>query len=592
MNGIAYSVEADASREIDDCALMEEWLHCFEQAIQRRDSGALEALFGEDCHWRDVVALTWHISPHDDRPHLVQGLLRAAAAVNPRQFRLDPQRLRPQRAHRNGADVIEGVFTFETDAGRCHGLLRLLAERPEQAFVLATVLDELKGHEEPVSKRRPTGSAYSRNFGGANWSDLRTREQAFEDRDPTVLIVGAGQAGLPIAARLRLLGVDALAIDRCVRIGDSWRERYHSLALHNQVKLNEMPYLPWPPNWPRYLPKDMVANWIETYAWAMECNVWTETELSKARFDAQAGHWIARLQRADGTERVMRPRHLVFANGVAGKPKRPDLPGLDKYGGTVMHTHDYRSGEAWKGRRAIVLGAGTSGHDVAQDLHCHGAHVTMVQRGPTTVASIKAAGLVHAIYYDEDISLEDCDLIAQASSYPLLVRGYQAAVKRMREIDGKLLEDLTAQGFKHDYGPDETGHQMKFRTRHGGYYLNCGCSEMIGAGEIGLVQHEDTDGFCETGLQLKTKEILEADLVVTATGYQSQQEVVRELLGDEIAARVGPIWGLAEDGELANMYRPTPQANLWFTGGGFAQARIYSKALALQIKARELGLVQ
>lgn len=591
MNDLGFTTEAGLREEASDATRVDAWLTRFEQALGRSDADALVSMFDEDCHWRDVVALTWKITPHDDLGSLVEGLIAASRTVRPRNFRRDPERLGPHRVSRHGVPVIEAVFEFETDAGRGHGLLRLVADRPERAFVLATVLDELKGHEEPVGKRRPTGAAYSRNFGGANWSDLRREEQAFEGRDPTVLIVGAGQAALPIAARLRLLSVDALAIDLQERVGDSWRHRYHSLALHNQAKLNEMPYMPWPPNWPRYLPKDMLAGWIETYAWAMECNVWTKTELLGARFDDEAGCWSARLRTADGSERVMRPKHLVFANGVAGKPKRPHVPGLDSFRGTVMHTHDYRSGEAWRGKRAIVLGAGTSGHDVAQDLHCHGAHVTMIQRGTITVASIKAAGLVHSIYYDEDISLDDCDLIAQASSYPLLVRGYQAAVRNMREMDRELLAGLAARGFKHDYGPDETGHQMKFRSRHGGYYLNCGCSDLIVSGEVDLVQHEDTDGFCGDGLRLKSGAVLPADLVVTATGYQSQQEVVGELLGDDIADRVGPIWGLGSNGEIANMYGPTPQPNLWFTGGGFAQARIYSKAIALQIKARELGLV-
>lgn len=571
--------------------LFDSWLARFSRALTDRDAAGLAEMFDQDCHWRDVVALTWSITPHDDRETLVRGLLGAAAQTAPAQFRRDPRRLAPHVVRRHGVEVIEGVFSFETLAGRCHGLLRLVAAAPDRAFTLATVLDELKGHEEALGDQRATGAAYSRNFGGANWSDLRARESAFADRDPAVLIVGAGQAGLPIAARLRLLGVDTLVIDRAARVGDSWRRRYHSLALHNKAKLNEMPYLAWPPQWPHYLPKDMVANWIETYAWAMECNVWTSTELTSARFDADTGTWRAMVQQGDGSTRLLHPRHLIFANGVAGKPLRPQVPGLDTFGGTVLHTHDYRSGAEWAGKRAIVLGAGTSAHDVAQDLHEHGAKVTMIQRSPVTVASIKAASLVHSVYYDEGLTLEDCDLISQASSYPLLLRGYRAAVQRMRQIDADLLERLAARGFRHDYGPEDAGHQMKFRTRHGGYYIDCGCSELIASGEIALVAHQDTDGFCPQGLRLASGQVLDADLVITATGYQNQQAVVRDLLGDDIADRVGPIWGLAEDGEIANMFRPTPQPNLWFIGGGFAQARIYSKAIAFQIKARELGLV-
>jgi putative flavoprotein involved in K+ transport len=439
--------------------------------------------------------------------------------------------------------------------------------------------------------RRPAGSAYSRTFGGDNWSDNRRKAQEYADHDPTVLIVGAGQAGLAIAARLGLLGVDTLLVDMRDRVGDIWRERYHSLALHNQVKLNHMPYLPWPPNWPKYLPKDMIAGWLETYAWAMECNVWNKTAFLGADYDDATGLWTVRLTRADGSERVMRPKHLVMANGVAGRPLMAKLPGLDRFNGSVIHTHHYREGAQWKGKKVIVVGVGTSAHDVAQDLHGHGAQVKMIQRGSATIASVKAAGLVHSVYYEEDLPLPDCDMIAAASSYPLLVRSYQAAVEKMKQVDADLLAGLNARGFKLDWGDDNTGHQMKFRRKHGGYYLNCGCSELIVAGEIGLIQHEDTAHFVEGGLLMKDGSVEEADLVVLATGYQSQEAVVREMLGDKIADRVGQIWGIAPNGEIANMFVSTPQPGLWFTGGGFAHCRIYSHFIAMGIKVREMGLV-
>jgi putative flavoprotein involved in K+ transport len=256
-----------------------------------------------------------------------------------------------------------------------------------------------------------------------------------------------------------------------------------------------------------------------------------------------------------------------------------------------MHTHDYKDGAKWTGKKVLIVGAGTSAHDVAQDLHGRGAHVKIIQRGSATVASVKAAGLVHSVYYEEDLPLEDCDMIAAASSYPLLVRAYQAAVEKMKVIDKDLLDGLAARGFKLDWGDDNTGHQMKFRRRHGGYYLNCGCSELIISGEVGLLQHEDTDGFCETGVRMKDGSVEAADLIVVATGYQSQEAVVREMLGDRTADRVGQIWGIAPNGEIASMFVATPQPGLWFTGGGFAHCRIYSHFIAMGIKVRELGLV-
>jgi putative flavoprotein involved in K+ transport len=575
-----------------DRQLVIQWLSAFESALTSGSEAALSAVLSDEVHWRDLMAFTWTITPHDTRGEAISDLIRLQPQVGACHFCLNEDATPPRRVRRHGVDSIEAFFVFETETARCSGILRLVATAPDRAWVIATRLDELKGHEEPIDARRPAGSAYSRNFGGDNWSDIRAKVSAFADRDPIVLIVGAGQAGLAIAARLGLLGMDTLIVDKRARVGDIWRERYHSLALHNQVKLNHMPYLPWPPNWPKYLPKDMIAGWLETYSWAMECNVWTNTEFLGGDYDDAKGEWVVRVRKADGTERIMRPRHLVMANGIAGRPLRPKLPGLDSFKGKVIHTHDYREGARWKGRKVLVVGAGTSGHDVAQDLHGHGAHVKIIQRGSATVASVKAAGMVHSVYYDEDLPLEECDMIAAASSYPLLVKGYQAAVVKMKEVDKDLLEGLTAQGFKLDWGEDETGHQMKFRRRHGGYYLNCGCSDLVITGEVGLIQHEDTAHFVDNGLLMQDGTVEEADLIVTATGYQSQELLVREMLGNKIADRVGQIWGIAPNGEIANMFVATPQAGLWFTGGGFAHCRIYSHYVAMGIKVRELGLVK
>ena len=585
MNEISRSLSFEAQMVAD-------WLVAFEAALKAGTEFALRrVLWGQEMHWRDLMAFTWTVTPHDTLNATVAGLLRTQPTIRAHNFQLTAGRTPPRRVMRHGVETIEAFFEFETETARCSGIVRLVAAEPDRAWVIATQLDELKGHEEPVGLRRPSGSAYSRTFGGDNWSDNRAKAQEYADHDPAVLIVGAGQAGLAIAARLGLLGVDTLLVDARARVGDIWRERYHSLALHNQVKLNHMPYLPWPPNWPKYLPKDMIAGWLETFAWAMECNVWGSTEFLGADYDDAAGQWTVRLRRADGSERVMNPRHLVMANGVAGRPMRAKLQGLDSFKGTVMHTHDYREGHQWQGKKVLVVGAGTSGHDVAQDLQGRGAQVKMIQRGATTIASVKAAGLVHSVYYDEDLPLQDCDLIAVASTYPLLVRSYQAAVVKMKVMDHDLLQGLAARGFKLDWGDDETGHQMKFRRRHGGYYLNCGCSELIVSGDIGLIQHEDTDGFVEFGLRMKDSSVEEADLIVLATGYQSQEVVVREMLGDRIADRVGQIWGINDAGEIANMFVATAQPGLWFIGGGFAQARIYSHFIAMGIKVREMGLV-
>ena len=140
-----------------------------------------------------------------------------------------------------------------------------------------------------------------------------------------MLIVGGGQAGLTLAARLGRLNVDTLVIDKNERIGDNWRKRYHSLALHNHTDINHLPYIPFPPHWPMYLPKDMLADWFEAYAWAMEINFWTGTELKQGRYDSATGTWTVTVRHLDGRERTLHPRHLVFANGIIGDRKSTRL---------------------------------------------------------------------------------------------------------------------------------------------------------------------------------------------------------------------------------------------------------------------------
>jgi hypothetical protein len=571
------------------------WLENFETALSRRDAEKIGALFRSDSHWRDLVAFTGTITSTLGVEKLASLLAGRQGEVKARDFRLAAGRTVPRRVRRLGTEVVEAIFAYETALGRGNGVVRLVpdAERGWEhcrAWVFLTTLEELRGFEEHVGTRRPSGEAYSRNFGGENWLDQRRKREAYDDRDPVVLVVGGGQAGLAIAARLNQLDVDTLVVDRWERIGDNWRQRYHSLALHNQIHVNHLPYMPFPPTWPKYIPKDMLGNWFEYYAGAMEINFWTGTEFAGATWDESARCWKARLKRLDGSERIMRPRHLVFANGVSGIPKIPELPGLDAFKGSVVHAHSFTDGSPWCGKRALVLGTGNSGHDVAQDLHSHGAATTIIQRGSTTVVSIDPSAKLNYALYDEGPPLEDCDLVATAATYPLIVRAYQLAVERMVEFDKELIAGLIARGFKYDLGEDKTGHQMKYRRRGGGYYLDAGCSGLIIGGEIGLLQFDAIERFVGEGALLRDGSVVPADLLVLATGYHTQTELVRRVLGEDIARRIGPIWDWGEDGEMNNMWKRTAQDGLWFIAGSLAQCRIYSKYLALQIKALEEGL--
>ncbi len=590
MNHPGHSVLAkDACSEQ---ALVEQWLASLETALHNGNQAAVAAHFApEDSHWRDFLAFTWSITPHRGAQEIAASMLSRQPDIQAHGFAVAKDRTAPRRVQRAGFEVIEAIIEFETAVGRGHGVVRLLADQPEHAFQFMTNLEELKGFEEKTGRNRPSGEAYSRNFGGMNWKDIQARNQNYDDREPTVLVVGGGQAGLTVAARLHQLGVDTLVIDKLERIGDCWRNRYHSLALHNHTDVNHLPYIPFPPNWPKYLPKDMLADWLEAYAWAMEVNCWAGTELISGSYDESTGTWTALVRRADGTERTLRPRHLIMANGIVGYPNIPSVPGLSEFKGDVLHTSEFTNGAHWRGKKALVLGTGNSGHDVAQDLYSNGVDTTIVQRGSTTVVSISpSAKLVYAIY-DDATSLEDADLLVNTNTLPVTRKNLQRLAARMVELDKDLIAGLKARGFKWDMGEDGAGHQMKIRSRFGGYYLNAGCSDLIINGEIGLLQSEQIDQFVAEGARLKDGALQPADLVVLATGFVSQQVLVGKLFGEEMAKHVGPIWGIAPDGEMNNMWKRTAQEGLWFVGSGFAACRQFSRTVALQIKAIEEGML-
>jgi putative flavoprotein involved in K+ transport len=346
----------------------------------------------------------------------------------------------------------------------------------------------------------------------------------------------------------------------------------------------------FPPNWPTYIPKDKLANWFEAYVEAMELNFWTETEFEGGRYDEKEGRWTVTLRRADGTKRTMHPRHVVLATGVSGIPSVPEIAGLKNFAGQVMHSSAYDDGENWKGKRAIVIGTGNSGHDIAQDLHSSGADVTMFQRSSTLVVSIEpSAQLVYAPYNEG--TLEDNDLIATSMPLQLARKSHRLTGEKSKALDQELLDGLARAGFKLDYGEDNTGWQFKYLTRGGGYYFNVGCSDLIIKGAIALKQFADLDTFTAEGAKMKDGEIIAADLVVLATGYKKQEELVRKLFGEAVEKRVGTIWGFGDEQELRNMYTRTGQPGLWLIAGGLAQCRIGSKHLALQIKAIEEGLL-
>lgn len=576
-------------------AKAQDWVAALDRALAAGDATAVGRLFVEDSHWRNLSGISWPLRTYSGRDRLARELTASAAEHGAGGFALDPATLAPRESAVAGRAVVEAAFRFRTRNGPGQGVVRLVDDDGDlRAWTFSSLLDIDRIVAERKAAAQSGPVSHSRDFAEPTWAERRAAEAAFEGREPDVLVVGGGHAGLSAAAEIQRLGRSVLIVDRETRIGDNWRLRYDGLKLHNKTPVNHLRYLPFPPTSPDYLPKEKVASWLEAYVEGLDLNFWTETAFEGADYDTATESWKAKVRRADGTRRVLRPKHIVLATSVSGTPNIPTIPTLDRYEGEVVHSSAFTDGAPWRDRPVLVIGTGTSAHDIAQELHADGARVTMMQRSPTLVVNVDPSAQIYdQLYLDDGPPLEVRDLLNASMPYPVTREVHKIVTARVKALDKPLLDRLEAVGFRLDFGEDGTGWPLKFRTRGGGYYFNVGCSDLIADGAIRLIQAADVDGFTPRGLRLDTGEEIAADLVVLGTGFKNQNHVVQELFGPEVGARVGPIWGLdPEYHELRKMWTRTGQPGLWFTGGAFSMCRIYSRFLALQIDAIEDGRLE
>lgn len=567
-----------------------DWLDALDRAMSVRDKATLETLFADDAYWRDLLAASWDFGTTKGPVGIAERLTEAGVSSGLCNFRLDPRYTAPSRQTRAGRDVVEAIFAFDTSIGKGNGVVRLQQQEDGRylAWGLMTSLQEIDGYPEAIDDRRP--ERIQTENPNENCLDQRDRESDFSNSEPEVLIVGAGQCGLMIAARLKAMGVRILMVDRVTRVGDNWRERYHTLQLHNELCTVDFPYTAFPRSWPSYLPKDLYATWMEFYSDAMLFPFWNETNFDGAEFDDSSKTWRARLTR-NGESLVLRPQHIVLATGgVSGRKFYPKLPGLDRFKGTVIHSSDVSPAPEFRGKKALVVGTSTSGHDIALELLQNGCDVTMVQRSPTNVVNMKQANLVYSLY-KENRSIDELDIVTLASDYDATIRSYRDLSKRVRALDADLIAGLENAGFRTDPGYLEGGHFANYLHRGGGYYINVGASERIIDGSIKIVQASQIETYGPRGAEMKAGDDLEADIIVLATGYLNQEADVRDFFGDAVAKRVGPVWGWGADGEMRGAWRRTGQEGLWLQLGGITQARTFSKFLALQIVAQLRGVM-
>ncbi|UVK42637.1 NAD(P)/FAD-dependent oxidoreductase [Mesorhizobium sp. AR07] len=571
------------------------WLGSFARALGAGDVAAASNLFVDDCYWRDLLTFTWNITTMEGREAIHDMLQATLAATKPTAWHLSGEATSDE-------GTIEAWFSFETASARGEGVMRL---RDGRCRTLFTAMTDLKGFEERKGPARPLGVRHKADPDRETWGEARAREtrELGAEEQPYCLVIGGGQGGIMLGARLRQLGVPTIVIEKNARPGDSWRNRYRSLVLHDPVWYDHLPYIPFPENWPVFTPKDKMGDWLEMYTRVMELNYWVATKCLSASYDEAEKVWTVVVDRV-GRHITLKPKHIVFATGAYGPPRRIELAGADTFKGELLHSSQYSSGDKFRGKKVAVIGAASSGHDVSVDLWESGADVTMIQRSPTTVVKSDTLMEVGFEIFSEDalargITTEKADMIVASTPFALVPKGQRALYEVIKARDAAFYDRLRAAGFAIDFGDDETGLLMKAYRTGSGYYIDVGASELIIDGKIGVRSGVAIKSLTPTGILFEDGTELAADAIISCTGYQSMNETVAAIVSREVADKVGPCWGLGSgvkgdpgpwQGELRNMWKPTAQDALWFHGGNLALSRFYSKYVALQIKARMEGI--
>ncbi|MET0999307.1 MAG: NAD(P)/FAD-dependent oxidoreductase, partial [Marmoricola sp.] len=524
-------------------ARVDAWLARFESALKARDVEAAAAMFATESYWRDLVSFTWNLKTVEGREGVTDLLTDTLEGVDPSGFATEEP---PEEAD----GVVTAWIVFETGVGRARGLLRLIEEDGEdKAFTLLTALYELKGHEEARGTHRPMGAEHGANKQRQTWKEKQQEEAETlgSTTQPYVLVIGGGQGGIALGARLRQLGVPSLVIDKHPRPGDQWRSRYKSLCLHDPVWYDHLPYLKFPDNWPVFSPKDKVADWLESYTKVMEVPYWSSTTATKASYSEEAGEWTVEVER-EGKPLTLRPKQLVFATGMSGKPNIPEVPGTDIFKGDHHHSSAHPGPDAYRGKKAVVIGSNNSAFDICGALWENDVDVTMVQRSSTHIVksdSLMDIGL--GDLYSEravaaGVTTEKADMIFASLPYRILHTFQIPAYEAMAERDKDFYERLEKSGFDHDWGDDGSGLFMKYLRRGSGYYIDVGSADLVANGDVKLVKGQ-IDHLTDDAVVLEDGTELPADLVVFATGYGSMNGWVADLIDQETADRLGKVWG-------------------------------------------------
>jgi cation diffusion facilitator CzcD-associated flavoprotein CzcO len=204
--------------------------------------------------------------------------------------------------------------------------------------------------------------------------------------NPDAVIIGAGPAGLATAASLRTQGLEAVILDKAEAVGSVWRRHYDRLHLHTDRSHSALPGLAMPPAYGRYPSRAQFVEYLESYAARFDLEPVFNAAVSAVR--RRGARW-----RVEAGPRSFAAPVVVVATGWADFPYSPSWPGMESFGGAVVHSSAYRNPAPYAGKRVLVVGFGNSGGEIALDLAEAKVDVTLAVRGPVCILPRDLLGL-------------------------------------------------------------------------------------------------------------------------------------------------------------------------------------------------------
>jgi putative flavoprotein involved in K+ transport len=372
--------------------------------------------------------------------------------------------------------------------------------------------------------------------------------------EPQVIVVGAGAAGLAAAAALRRACVDALVLEAAGRVGDSWARRYDRLHLHTVRRFSALPYRPLPRRLPRYVAKDEYASYLDQYA-------------RSERLDVRVGHEVRGIEPTDGRWLVrtagdaLEAQAVVVATGKHRVPWIPEWPGREEFGGRLLHSADYRAGAEFAGARALVVGIGNSGAEIATDLVEEGAaFVAIAVRSPPPIVRRQVAGV-------------PAQLLGMAFAR-LPARGVDRVAAAVRRV---AIGDLSSYGI----GPAAWGTFERRRPP----VIDVGFIDTLKARRI--VVHPAVTRLTPAGVEFSDGREEPFEVVIAATGFRTglaELLTPRGVLDEDDLPRAAADGSSACPGLFFVGFRESPRGVLYEIG---RDARLLARAVARHLAERE-----